>query len=156
MNESTKSIILENFENYFYRRTLKSLCSYELKIYQARIDRLDTKMQRYFNSTPIRNAFASLMVIGACNNQSFTITEIVNNLRSNRQSISTMVDECKKEGWIIVTKNGNKVQCNASDDLVEAFKDYMIFSEEISKDYFNSLELQKIKNIMSNELSEKS
>ena len=156
MNEFTKPVILENFENYFYRRTLKSLCSYELKIYQARIDRLDTKMQRYFNSTPIRNAFASLMVIGACNNQSFTITEIVNNLRSNRQSISTMVDECKKEGWIVVIKNGNKVQCNASDDLVEAFKDYMKFSEEISKDYFNSLELLKIKNLMSNELSEKS
>ena len=96
MNISTKPVILENFENYFFRRTLKSLCTYELKIYQGRIDRLDTKMQRYFNSTPIRNAFASLMVIGECNNKSYTITEIVNNLRSNRQSISTMVDECKK------------------------------------------------------------
>ena len=153
MNMSTKPVILENFENYFYRRTLKSLCSYELKIYQARIDRLDTKMQRYFNSTPIRNAFASLMVIGACNNKSYTITEIVNNLRSNRQSISTMVDECKKEGWIIVSKNGNKVQCKASEELVKGFHDYMTFSKEISKDYFNSLELLKIKNIMSNELS---
>ena len=113
-------------------------------------------MQRYFNSTPIRNAFASIMVIGACNNKSYTITEIVNNLRSNRQSISTMVDECKKEGWIIVTKNGNKVQCKASENLVEGFHDYMTFSKEISKDYFNSLELLKIKNIMSNELSKNS
>ena len=40
-------------------------------------------------------------------NKTYTITEIVNNLRSNRQSISTMVDECKKEGWIIVTKIGS-------------------------------------------------
>ena len=156
MNNFKKPVILENFENYFYRRTLKSLCSYELKIYQARIDRLDTKMQRYFNSTPIRNAFASLMVIGACNNHTYTITEIVNNLRSNRQSVSTMVDECKKEGWINVSKNGNKLQCNGSEDLVEGFHDYMIFSRDISKDYFNSLELLKIKNIMSNELSENS
>ena len=65
-----------------------------------------------------------------------------------------MVDECKKEGWIIVTKIGNKVQCKASEDLIEGFVDYVIFSKEISKDYFNSLELLKIKNIMSNELSE--
>ena len=67
-----------------------------------------------------------------------------------------MVDECKKEGWIIVTKIGNKAQCKASEDLIEGFKDYMMFSKEISKDYFNSLELLKIKNIMSNELSENS
>jgi hypothetical protein len=38
--------------------------------------------------------------------------------------------------------------------LVEGFHDYMEFSKEISSDYFNSLELLKIKNIMSNELSE--
>ena len=154
MYSSNKPIILEDFDNFFYRRTLRSLCTFELKIYQARIDRLDTKMQRYFNSTPIRNAFASLMVIGACNYQLYTITEIVNNLRSNRQSVSTMVDECKKECWINVSKNGNKVQCNASQLLIEGFNDYINYSKEISKDYFNSLELLKIKNIMSNEFSE--
>ena len=156
MYSSNKPIILEDLDNFFYRRTLRSLCAFELKIYQARIDRLDTKMQRYFNSTPIRNAFASLMVIGACNYQLYTITEIVNNLRSNRQSVSTMVDECKKEGWINVIKNGNKVQCNASQALIEGFNDYVNYSKEISKDYFNSLELLKIKKAMSNEFSEDS
>ena len=156
MYSSNKPIILEDFDNFFYRRTLRSLCAFELKIYQARIDRLDTKMQRYFNSTPIRNAFASLMVIGACNYQLYTITEIVNNLRSNRQSVSTMVDEWKKEGWINVIKNGNKVQCNASQALIEGFNDYVKYSKEISKDYFNSLELLKIKKAMSNEFSEDS
>ena len=156
MYSSNKPIILEDFDNFFYRRTLRCLCAFELKIYQARIDRLDTKMQRYFNSTPIRNAFASLMVIGACNYQLYTITEIVNNLRSNRQSVSTMVDECKKEGWINVIKNGNKVQCNASQALIEGFNDYVNYSKEISKDYFNSLELLKIKKAMSNEFSEDS
>ena len=85
MNKSIKPVILENFENYFYRRTLKSLCSYELKIYQARIDRLDTKMQRYFNSTPIRNAFASLMVIGACNNKSYYLQEPILNCQCRQE-----------------------------------------------------------------------
>ena len=148
-----KNFILNDLDVFINNKVLKSLCEYELKIYQGRIDRMNTREQRYFNSTPIRNAFASLMVSAACSNRFYTITEIVSNLRSNRQSVSTMVDECKKEGWINVSKIGNKLQCNASQLLVTSFNDYIHFSQRISKEYFTNLEMVKIKNAISNEIS---
>jgi hypothetical protein len=147
-----EDFILNNLDIFINNRILQSMCEYELKIYQGRIDRMNTKEQRYFNSTPIRNAFASLMVVAACNNKFYTITEIVNNLRSNRQSISTMVDECKKEGWVNVSKIGNKLQCNASQMLVKSFNDYIHFSMRISKEYYQNLEMLKIKNSISEQL----
>jgi len=140
------NFILDDLDNFINNRIMQSLCEYELKIYQGRLDRMNTREQRYFNSTPIRNAFASLMVAAACSNKFYTITEIVNTLRSNRQSISTMVDECKKEGWINVSKIGNKLQCSASQVLVKSFNDYIHFSARISKEYFQNLEMLKIKN----------
>ena len=141
-----KKFILDDLDIFINNRILQSLCEYELKIYQGRIDRMNTREQRYFNSTPIRNAFSSLMVAAACNNKFYTITEIVNILRSNRQSVSTMVDECKKEGWVNVSKIGNKLQCNASQILIKSFHDYIHFSKRISKEYYQNLEMLKIKN----------
>ena len=140
-----KEYIINGLDELLNKKVLQSMCKYELEIYQGRIDRMNSREQRYFNSTPIRNAFASLMVVAACDNQPYTITEIVNKLRSNRQSISTMVDECKKEGWVNVTKIGNKLQCTASSSLIKSFNDYIYFSMRISKEYFQSLEMLKIK-----------
>jgi len=150
-SHTDENLILNELDDFLNNRILYSMCSYELKIYQGRIDRTTTKEQRYFNSTPIRNAFASLMIIAACNNMPFTITEIVNHLRTNRQSVSTMVDECKKEGWINVSKKGNKLQCFASQTLINSFSDYINFSKNISKEYFKNLELLRIKNSLSSE-----
>ena len=147
------SFFLRDLNHFLDYKILKSLCEYELEIYQGRIDRMNTREQRYFNSTPIRNAFASLMVVATCNNKSHTITEIVSHLRSNRQSVSTMVDECKKEGWVNVSKIGNKLQCNASSLLVDSFHDYIFFSMRISKNYVQDLELLKIKKNLYDELS---
>ena len=152
-DDVSENIVLDNLDIFINNKILQSLCEYELKIYQGRIDRLNTREQRYFNSTPIRNAFASLMVVAACNNKFYTITEIVNNLRSNRQSVSTMVDECKKEGWVNVSKIGNRLQCNASEILVKSFNDYVYFSMRISKEYIQNLEMLKIKKSISKQLS---
>ena len=87
------------------------MCQLEIKLYQARIDRMTSKSQRYFNSTPLRNAFARMMVYSKYVNSFYTISEIVKELRTNRQSVSTMVDECSKEGWIFVKKEKNKLYC---------------------------------------------
>ncbi|MDC6451390.1 hypothetical protein PQZ43_00850 [Alphaproteobacteria bacterium] len=148
-----QNFMLNDLDGFINNRILQSLCEYELKIYQGRIDRMNTREQRYFNSTPIRNAFASLMVVATCNNKFYTITEIVNHLRSNRQSVSTMVDECRNEGWVNVSKVGNKLQCSASLNLVKSFNDYIHFSMRISKEYIQNLEMLKIKKSISEQLS---
>ena len=55
-NELSKSLN----EEIVYREMVKILSSHEIKIYQARVDRVNTRMQRYFNSTPLRNIFARI------------------------------------------------------------------------------------------------
>ena len=37
----------------------------ELSLHNLRIERMKTKLQRFFNSTPTRHAFARLMTLGA-------------------------------------------------------------------------------------------
>ena len=113
---------------------VKVLCDLEVKIYQARQDRIQTKIQRYFNSTPLRNVFSRICVYAKCVNQFYTISEIAYELRATRQSISQMVDECEEEGWIIVERSPNRVGIQASQILYEAQLDYTNHRKEIAKD----------------------
>ena len=66
---------------------------------------MQTKIQRYFNSTPLRNVFSRICVYARCVNEFYTISYISDELRATRQSISQMVDECEEEGWVIVDRN---------------------------------------------------
>ena len=107
-SHTDENLILNELNDFLNNRILYSMCSYELKIYQGRIDRTTTKEQRYFNSTPIRNAFASLMIIAACNNMPFTITEIVNHLGLiDNQFQQWLMNAKKKVGLMFLKKEIN-------------------------------------------------
>ena len=111
-----------------------SLCDLELKIYQTRQDRMQTKMQRYFNSTPLRNVFSRICVYAKCVKQFYTISEIAYELRATRQSISQMVDECEEEGWINVDRTPNRVGIQASQSLYDGMLDYTNERKRLAKD----------------------
>ena len=113
---------------------VKVLSDLEVKIYQARQDRLETKIQRYFNSTPLRNVFARICVYARCVSQSYTISEIADELRATRQSISQMVDECEEEGWLNVERSPNRVVLQASQTLYDGMIDYMELRKRLAKD----------------------
>lgn len=113
---------------------VKVLSDLEVKIYQARQDRLETKIQRYFNSTPLRNVFSRICVYARCVNQSYTISEIADELRATRQSISQMVDECEEEGWLNVERSPNRVVLQASQTLYDGMIDYMELRKRLAKD----------------------
>ena len=91
------------------------------------------KIQRYFNSTPLRNAFARWMTNAFYENQFYTITHLVKEMHTNRQTVSNMINECEIEGYIIVERKGKTVSCQASQTLVEKMNEYCKWRKEITE-----------------------
>ena len=113
-----------------YRRCVMQI---EMEIFKARQTRMLNKIQRYFNSTPLRNAFARWMVNAFYENQFYTITHLVKEMHTNRQTISNMINECEKEGFIIVERKGKTVSCQASHSLMQKMNDYCEWRKEITQ-----------------------
>ena len=144
-----KKETIDEVKEYLEKRYILTMCQLEIKLYQARIDGMKSKSQRYFNSTPLRNAFARMMVYSKYVNSFYTISEIVRELRTNRQSVSTMVDECSKEGWIFVKKEKNKLYC-ATQDMLDGFHDYVKWRKKIAADHAVSISLLDYEYLLSN------
>ena len=102
----------------------KSLIKVDMEIFQARQTRMKSKIQRYFNSTPIRNAFARWMVYAYYENEFYTISQLVKEMSTNRQTVSLMLNECEIENYIIVQRKGKTVGCRATFRLVKAMDEY--------------------------------
>ena len=115
----------EQIKKYIDNELVKILCQHELAIYLARQTRMDTKVQRYFNSTPLRNVFARMIVYARCVNQHYNIQYIADQLNTTRQSISKIVDECEAERWINVIRTPNNVEVQANDVTYEGMLDYL-------------------------------
>jgi len=121
----------------------------EMGVHQARQTRMLNKVQRYFNSTPIKNAFARWMTYAVYTNRFYTITELVNEMHSNRQTISTMINECEAEEYIIVKRVGSTVSCQATPLLVEKMEEYCLWRKELTKStigtaYNNLVQFEKL------------
>ena len=128
-----------------YRRCVMKI---EMEIFKARQTRMLNRTQRYFNSTPLRNAFARWMVNAFYEDQFYTITHLVNEMFTNRQTISNMINECEKEGYILVERRGKTVSCQASQTLIEKMNDYCEWRKEITeltvgKAYNNLVQFEK-------------
>jgi hypothetical protein len=64
------------------------------------------------------------MTYATYTNRTYTIQELVDEIGSNRQTISDIVKDCEAEGWIIADRTDNRCDCKASPILVEKFEDY--------------------------------
>ena len=142
-SEKAFEIVLNELE-LEYR---KSLIKVDMEIFQARQTRMKSKIQRYFNSTPLRNAFARWMVYAYYENKFYTITQLVRDMYTNRQSISKMVGECEIENYIIVKRKGKTVTCQASPLLISKVDDYCnwrkeLTKETISRSYYNLIQFE--------------
>ena len=113
-----------------YRRCVMQI---EMEIFKARQTRMLNKTQRYFNSTPLRNAFARWMVNAFYENEFYTITHLVKEMHTNRQTISQMLNECEKEGYVTVVRKGKTVSCQATLLLVEKMNDYCKWRKDITE-----------------------
>ena len=123
----------EDIYNYLLLEYRKKVMKVEMEVFQARQTRMLNKIQRYFNSTPIRNAFSRWMVYAYYENTFYSISYLVKQMHTNRQTISKIISECEKEGYIIVERTGKTVSCQASYVLVEKSNDYTEWRKELTK-----------------------
>ena len=86
---------------------------------------MNTRMRRYFNSSPLRNVFARICNYAYTVNQFYTISYVTKELRSTRQAISLIVDECDNEVWLNIHRRANKVEFQGSEELYESWRDYV-------------------------------
>lgn len=133
MKDRTIASVNDVHQYLIYQYNIE-LVRLEMKTHQARQTRMNSKIQRYFNSTPIRNAFSRWMVYATYNNRTYTIQELVDEIGSNRQTISEIVKDCEAEGWIEVNRiDGNTADCKASAILVKTFDDYADYRRTLVK-----------------------
>ena len=127
---------------------VKLISRYEIRIFQSRVDRVETRMQRYFNSTPLKNVFARVCNYAFTVNKFYTIAYVTRELRSTRQAISSIVDECESEGWLNIRRRPNRVEFQASKILYESWRDYIdARTALIGKDEFDKwMNLYKVYN----------
>jgi len=109
------------------------LAKTELEMYKERKSWRDAcKMTAYFQSTPEKAAFSRLMYVAARVNQSYTVSEISQELDISRQTICRFTDDCCKEGWIVWQKvHGNSYKYKASDELCIAIEEYADYSSDL-------------------------
>ena len=124
----------KQLQNYLDMEMSKVLCQLELNIYQGRQDRLTTKIQRYFNSTPLRNAFNRIIVYSYIVNELYTISCVADQLRTTRQSIANMVMECEAEGWVEVERSPNRVVFKGTEEVYKGFLNYLKHRKELARD----------------------
>ena len=130
---------LSKSRNLLLKEYRLRLIEIEIELHKARHVRGDNRIQRYFNSTQIRNAFARWMVYAVYKNKYFNITQLSKGLYTNRQTISSIIKDCEDEGYIIVRRDGKSVDCKAAPILVEKMEEYCNWRRELSQDIWESL-----------------
>ena len=140
---------LKDVHQWLENELIKANCNVEIEVFVSRLTRRTTRLQRYFNSTPLRQTFARILVLAKCVNKHYTISEVAKKLETTRQSISILVNETEEEGWAEVVRQGNRVQFQATDELYQAHKEYvkwrmMLSQKYIGQQYTKMFEFEKL------------
>ena len=145
----------EQLQNDLIIEHNKKLMKIEMMLHIARQTRMSNRLQRYFNSTPLRNAFARWMAYAFFDNKFYTISQLAEEMHTNRQSISKMVNECESENYIIVKRQGKTVECRASSLLMEKIYDYCNWRQKLTKEIIGKsyYDLVKYESMMSKKLN---
>ena len=134
MNPKPSNNSVEDIHTHLLRDYRMKILEIEMGVHQARQTRMLNKVQRYFNSTPLRNAFSRWMVYGYLVNKPYNITTLVDEMVADRKTISIMIKECEAEHWIQTIKSNGQLFCLASPVLVSKMADYVKWRRELAKD----------------------
>ncbi len=118
------------------RNLTKRQLELELSVYDLRTKRMKTKLQRFFNSTPTRHAFARLMTLASYrvnddpNFMGYTKTDASKILHISLQSCATLFDTTLANKWIEAHNLGGGVNSSkrgyiATKELVHASELYV-------------------------------
>ena len=124
--------VVDLYENK-YKEYALAIIDIEIELHKSRSLMMNGKISNYFNSTQNRNTFARIMSKAYMTNKPYSITEVCELLSANRSSVSIMVDECEKEGWITVLRDKNKAMCMATEEVYEAMMRYVYWRKQNSK-----------------------
>ncbi len=128
------------------REYARELCVHQLSVHQARQTRMDTKIQRYFNSSQGRNAFGRLMCLATFDGNDHTRADIARELHITRAAATKMVDECLAENWILENEHravrAAPILMAALDDYVDRHLEVML--SELTEKYQNVINFRKI------------
>lgn len=135
MNEITltpEDKIINLYKKLYMEYSL-SVLEVEMELHKARTTTFKNRLQAYFNSGQNRNTFARIMTRAYITGVEVSITEICELLNANRSSVSVMVDECMKEGWITTRRESNKTLCKATEELYYRTMRYCHFKKKVNK-----------------------
>lgn len=124
----------QEIREHLHREYTLAILTTEMKLHKARQTRMENDIQRYFNSTPLRNAFSRWMVYGYLVNKPYNITTLVDEMGADRKTVSIMIKECEAEGWIQTIKSNGQLFCLASPVLVSKMSDYVKWRRKLAKD----------------------
>jgi len=124
----------QEIQEHLHREYVIATLTTEMRIHKARQTRMNNPIQRYFNSSPLRNAFARWMVYGYLVNKPYNITTLCDEMGADRKTVSTMIKECGAEGWIQTIKSNGQLFCLASPPLVSKMEDYVSWRRKLAKD----------------------
>lgn len=117
-----------NIEQQLIAEYAVALSHWQIELYRGRNERKGDAVQRYFNSTPVRNTFARMMFLAHRDDKlHYTKSEIARQLHITRQAASVMVDDCLAEGWVEVSCEQPHQCYKASDTLAYKMIDYVEF-----------------------------
>ncbi len=134
-------------ENAMFDRVMEdylvTLCESELKIYKSRLLRMDTPTQVYFNSSPLKNAFARVMVISRLQGKPISITQLAHKLLTSRQAIHGIVQDCLENNWIklVEIRGREKTYSGTSLLISEMCKYSRFFYDLMDKSLFRAHQL---------------
>lgn len=142
----------KKIERQLIKEYARELCVHQISVHQARQTRMDTKIQRYFNSSQTRNAFARVVCLAALDDKPVSRSEIAQTLHISRQAASDMVGDCLASEWITETPERGLY---ASPILIDALIHYTeehvaVMSPDLTQKYEN---LVKFREILSSQLS---
>ena len=121
----------KNVEQQMLAEYAIALSHWQIELYRGRNQRQGDAIQRYFNSTPVRHAFARMMFLANRDDKlHYTKSEIARQLSITRQAASVMVDDCLAEGWVEVAGEQPHQCFKASDILAFKMMDYVHFHLE--------------------------
>lgn len=130
LNNSPMGPPMADIEAGLFKAYAKQLFIREVTVFKYRQTRMNTKIQRYFNSTPTKNVLARILCLATYVNQPYTKTEIADQIGVSRQAVHDLIEECVAEGWAEVSDKHYK----ASPVLVEAGENYVEFNFNTVKD----------------------
>jgi hypothetical protein len=116
---------LDVIERRLFREFSRAVCKYQIEIHARRHTAMDTKIQRYFNSTPTKNTLARLLSLAFYDNRHYTKNEISEALFITRQAAHILIQDCLDEGWAQSDGKARNRGYMATPELIGGMENYV-------------------------------